>query len=58
MQHIFLKLHDIEDSEMKDFILETLRREFRDVAIEAMIRINVIRRGFAQSFTAIKIEGR
>jgi hypothetical protein len=36
MQHIFLKLHDIEDSEKKDFILETLRREFRDVAIEAL----------------------
>jgi hypothetical protein len=35
MQQIFLKLHDIEDSEKKDFILETLRREFRDVAIEA-----------------------
>jgi hypothetical protein len=35
MQHMFLKLHDIEDSETKDFILETLRREFRDVAIEA-----------------------
>jgi hypothetical protein len=32
---MFLKLHDIEDSEKKDFILETLRREFRDVAIEA-----------------------
>jgi hypothetical protein len=35
MQHMFLKLHDIEDSEKKDFILETLRREFRDVAMEA-----------------------
>jgi hypothetical protein len=35
MQHMFLKLHDIEDSEKKDFILETLRRKFRDVAIEA-----------------------
>jgi hypothetical protein len=35
MQQIFLKLHDIEDSKKKDFILETLRREFRDVAIEA-----------------------
>jgi hypothetical protein len=35
MQHMFLKLHDIEDSEKKDFILETLYREFRDVAIEA-----------------------
>jgi hypothetical protein len=35
VQQIFLKLHDIKDSEKKDFILETLRREFRDVAIEA-----------------------
>jgi hypothetical protein len=35
MQHMFFKLHDIEDSEKKDFILETLRREFRDAAIEA-----------------------
>jgi hypothetical protein len=35
MQQLFLKLHDIEDSEKKDFILETLRREFRDVVIEA-----------------------
>jgi hypothetical protein len=35
MQQIFLKLHDIEDSEKKDFSLETLRREFRDVVIEA-----------------------
>jgi hypothetical protein len=35
MQHMFLKLHDIEDSEKKDFILETLRREFRDIVIEA-----------------------
>jgi hypothetical protein len=32
---MFLKLHDIEDSEKKDFILKTLRREFRDVVIEA-----------------------
>jgi hypothetical protein len=35
MQQMFLKLHDIEDSEKKDFILDTLRREFRDVVIEA-----------------------
>jgi hypothetical protein len=35
MQQMFLKLHDIEDSKKKDFILETLRREFRDVATEA-----------------------
>jgi hypothetical protein len=35
MQHMFLKLHDIEDSEKNFFILETLSREFRDVAIEA-----------------------
>jgi hypothetical protein len=34
MQQMFLKLHDIEDYEKKDFILETLRREFRDVVIE------------------------
>jgi hypothetical protein len=34
-QQMFLKLHDIEDSEKKDFILKTLHREFRDVAIEA-----------------------
>jgi hypothetical protein len=35
MQQMFLKLHDIEDSQKKDFILETLRREFRDIVIEA-----------------------
>jgi hypothetical protein len=35
MQHMFLKLHDIEDPKKKDFILDTLRREFRDVVIEA-----------------------
>jgi hypothetical protein len=35
MQHMFLKLHDIEDLEKKAFILETLRIEFRDVVIEA-----------------------
>jgi hypothetical protein len=35
MQHMFLKLHDIEDPEKIAFILKTLRREFRDVAIEA-----------------------
>jgi hypothetical protein len=35
MQHMFLQLHDIEDPEKKAFILETLRIEFRDVAIEA-----------------------
>jgi hypothetical protein len=34
MQHMFLKLHDIEDPEKKAFILQTLRIEFRDVAIE------------------------
>jgi hypothetical protein len=35
MQQMFLKLHDIEDSKKKEFILETLCREFRDVATEA-----------------------
>jgi hypothetical protein len=34
MQYMFLKLHEIEDPEKKAFILETLRIEFRDVAIE------------------------
>jgi hypothetical protein len=32
---MFLKLHDVEDPEKRDFILETLRKEFRDVVIEA-----------------------
>jgi hypothetical protein len=35
LQYMFLKLHGIEDPEKKAFILETLRIEFRDVAIEA-----------------------
>jgi hypothetical protein len=35
MQQMSLKLHDIEDSKKKDFILETLHKEFRDVVIEA-----------------------
>jgi hypothetical protein len=34
MQHMFLKLHDIQDPEKKAFILETLRIKFRDMAIE------------------------
>jgi hypothetical protein len=42
MQQMFLKLHDIEDSEKKYFILETLRREFRDVAIEARKVLSVL----------------
>jgi hypothetical protein len=35
MQQMFPKLHDIEDSKKKDFILETLRREFRVAVMEA-----------------------
>jgi hypothetical protein len=35
MQYMFLNLYEIEDPEKKAFILETLRIEFRDVAIEA-----------------------
>jgi hypothetical protein len=35
MQHMFLKLYDVEDPEKKAFILETLCIEFRDVPIEA-----------------------
>jgi hypothetical protein len=34
MQQMFLKLHDIEDFEKREFIFKTLRKEFRDV-IEA-----------------------
>jgi hypothetical protein len=32
---MFLKLHDVKDAEKRDFILETWRKEFRDVIIEA-----------------------
>jgi hypothetical protein len=42
MQQMFLKLHDIEDSDQKDFILDTLRREFRDVAIEARKFLSIL----------------
>jgi hypothetical protein len=33
IQQMFLKLHDVEDAEKRDFILETLHKEFRDVVI-------------------------
>jgi hypothetical protein len=35
MQQMFLKLHDIKDTEKRNFILKTLCKEFRDVVIEA-----------------------
>ena len=35
MQHMFLNLHDMEDGEKKDFVLETLLKEFGDVVREA-----------------------
>jgi hypothetical protein len=35
MQQLFLNLHDVEDIEKRDFILETLLKEFGDVAVEA-----------------------
>jgi hypothetical protein len=35
IQQMFLKIHDIEDSGKRDFILETLRKEFRNFVIEA-----------------------
>jgi hypothetical protein len=35
IQQMFLKLHDVEDPEKRDFILETMRKKFRDVVIEA-----------------------
>jgi hypothetical protein len=34
IQYMFLKIHEIEDPEKKAFILEILRLEFKDVAIE------------------------
>jgi hypothetical protein len=42
MQHMFLKLHHIEDPEKKAFILETLRIEFRDVAIEPRNLLSIL----------------
>ena len=35
MQQMFLDLHEVESDEKRDFILETLLKEFRDVVIEA-----------------------
>jgi hypothetical protein len=35
MEQIFLKHHEVRDDENRDFILETLLKEFRDVVIEA-----------------------
>jgi hypothetical protein len=35
IQQIFLKLHDVEDIKKRDFILETLHKEFRDLVIKA-----------------------
>ena len=35
MQQMFLKLHEVENDEKRDFILETLHKEFKDVVIEA-----------------------
>ena len=35
MQQMFLKLHKVESEDKRDFILETLLKEFKDVVIEA-----------------------
>ena len=35
MQQMFRKLHEVESEEKRDFILETLLKEFKDVFIEA-----------------------
>ena len=35
MQQMFLNLHNVEDIEKRDLILESLLREFGDIAIEA-----------------------
>jgi hypothetical protein len=52
MQQMFLKLHDIKDSEKKDFILETLRREFKDVAMARAKISNEWREGSGLGTTA------
>ena len=35
IQQMFLNIHDVEDIEKREFILETLFKEFGDVAVEA-----------------------
>ena len=35
MQQMFLKLYEVENDEKRDFILQTLLKEFKDVVIEA-----------------------
>ena len=35
MQQMFLSLHEVENDEKRDFILEALLKEFRDIVIEA-----------------------
>ena len=35
MQQMFLKLHEVESEEKRDFILETLLKEIKDIVIEA-----------------------
>jgi hypothetical protein len=50
---MFLKLHEIEDPEKKAFILETLRLEFKDVAIEA----RKILKSFNKLSSPIKVIG-
>ena len=35
MQQMFLNLHNVEDTEKRDFILKTLLNEFGNVAVEA-----------------------
>ena len=35
MQQMFLKLHDMEEGKKKDFVLETLLKEFSDLTGEA-----------------------
>ena len=37
MQPMFLTLHEVENDEKRDFILETLLKEFKDIVIEARI---------------------
>src|SRR4051794_36794358 len=64
LQYMFLKLHEIEDGEKKDFILETLLRKFKYEAIEArkifdrfdMLGSSIVVLGIFDKITKVKPE--
>jgi hypothetical protein len=60
LQQLALQQNNLKQTNLgkKIDLNNKFRREKPDESDTKMIRINVIRRGLAQSFTAIKIEGR